>query len=95
LSQIVPQYYYSSVAFDRRYDDVRAKTAKPEPANENQMGARIFLAGPKSIYDFRPPRNPTRISPEKKSDTQFNAIAAYPEGGALIVGPKGSVTVIP
>ncbi|HVI07966.1 MAG TPA: hypothetical protein VND65_06695, partial [Candidatus Binatia bacterium] len=46
LSQIVPQYYYSSVAFDRRYDDVRAKTAKPEPANENQMGARIFLAGP-------------------------------------------------
>jgi len=94
LSKIVPQSYYSAVAYDRRYDDPRAKSPKAKESDENQLGVRLYLAGPKFIYDFRPPRNPTRISAPGKSD-QFNAVAPYPEGGALIVGPKGTIASIP
>lgn len=80
LSKIYPQSYYSAAAYDLRSDVVHP---------------RIFIVGPKFIYDFRPPRNPTRISPGKKSDTQFNAVAPFPEGGALAVGPKGTIAYIP
>ena len=82
LSQIYPQSYYSAVAYDCR-------------SNKNETQSRLFLIGPKFIYDFRPPRNPTRISPPKKSGIQFNAASPYPEGGALVVGPKGSIASIP
>jgi len=81
LSQIFPQFYFSAAAYDRKRKD---------PAHP-----RLFIIGPQYIYDFRPPRNPTRISGSKKSEFQFNAVAAYPEGGALVVGPKGSIAWIP
>jgi len=80
LSQIYPQSYYSAVTYDR---------------NINQARIRLFIVGPKFIYDFRPPQNPTRISPPKKSGIQFNAVSPYPNGGALAVGPKGSIATIP
>jgi photosystem II stability/assembly factor-like uncharacterized protein len=82
LSQIYPQSYYSAVAYDRK-------------SNKTETQSRIFLIGPKFIYDFRPPKNPTRISPPKKSGIQFNAASPYPEGGVLVVGPKGSTASIP
>jgi photosystem II stability/assembly factor-like uncharacterized protein len=85
LSQIFPQSYYSAVAYDRTY---------PAP-DDNQAHARLFLASPKSMYDFRPPRNPTRIRPPKKSGIQFNALSPYPTGGALFVGPHGSIATLP
>lgn len=90
LSQIFPQSYYSAVVYDRKIRDLNAKTL-----NDNQADVRLFLVGPKFIYDFRPPQNPTRISPRKKSNLQFNAVSAYPSGGALFVGPKGSITTVP
>jgi photosystem II stability/assembly factor-like uncharacterized protein len=86
LSQIFPQSYYSAVTYDRK---TRTKNNKDEARD------RLFLVGPKFIYDFRPPQNPTRISPNKKSDFQFNAISPYPTGGALVVGPKGTIASIP
>jgi len=82
LSQIYPQSYYSAVAYDRK-------------SNKTETQSRIFLIGPKFIYDFRPPKNPTRVSPPKKSGIQFNAASPYPEGGVLVVGPKGSTASIP
>jgi photosystem II stability/assembly factor-like uncharacterized protein len=85
LSPIFPQSYYSSVAYD-----LKSKTK-----NSKDEQSRLFLVGPKFIYDFRPPQNPTRISPNKKSDLQFNALSPYPEGGALIVGPKGTIASVP
>jgi photosystem II stability/assembly factor-like uncharacterized protein len=85
LSQIFPQSYYSAVAYDRTY---------PAP-DDNQAHSRLFLVSPKSFYDFRPPQNPTRISPPKKSGIQFNAVSPYPTGGALFVGPHGSIATIP
>jgi photosystem II stability/assembly factor-like uncharacterized protein len=90
LSKITPQSYYSAVAYDRRHRDPKA-----EDLDENQANVRLFIVGPKFVYDFRPPKDPTRISPRRKSDSQFNAASPYPEGGALVVGPKGTIATIP
>jgi photosystem II stability/assembly factor-like uncharacterized protein len=90
LSKITPQSYYSAVAYDRKHKSPKATTL-----DDNQASIRLFIAGPKFIYDFRPPKDPTRISPSKKSAMQFNAVSPYPEGGALAVGPKGTIAVIP
>jgi hypothetical protein len=85
LSKIFPQSYYSAVTYDRN-------TSR---TNRDEARGRFFLVGPKFIYDFRPPQNPTRISAHKKSDAQFNAVSPYPEGGALAVGPKGTIITVP
>ena len=90
VSRIFPQSYYSAVAYDRKHRDPRANTL-----GEDQAHIRLFIAAPKFIYDFRPPKDPTRISPPKKSGIQFNAVSPYPTGGALFVGPKGSIATIP
>jgi len=63
--------------------------------NENQAAPRLFIVAPEFIFDFRPPHDPTRISPGKKSPTRFNAVSPYPDGGALFVGPNGSIATIP
>jgi hypothetical protein len=111
LSKIFPQSYYSAVAYDRRSLtqtlSSRPKHSVPErngmrsgetccsAGDYNQAGIRLFLVGTNFIYDFRPPQNPTRISAQKKSDSQFNALSPYPQGGALAVGPKGTIITIP
>jgi photosystem II stability/assembly factor-like uncharacterized protein len=63
-------------------------------AYDRKNKARLFLISPNFIFDFRPPKNSTRISPDK-SNVQFNALSPYPTGGALIVGTKGSIATIP
>jgi photosystem II stability/assembly factor-like uncharacterized protein len=90
LSAIHPQAYFSDVAYDRKYKSPNSKNL-----DDNRAQVRIFLANPKFLFDFRPPADPTRISPPKQSSMEFNAIAPYPEGGALVVGPKGSIARIP
>jgi photosystem II stability/assembly factor-like uncharacterized protein len=64
-------------------------------AYDRNNPARLFIVGPKFVYDFRPPKNPTRVSPQKKSGVQFNAVSPYPQGGAFFVGPKGSLVTLP
>jgi photosystem II stability/assembly factor-like uncharacterized protein len=94
LSKIFPQSYYSDVAYDRTYaasDESRSGDKK----RGDLPGNRMFLIDPKFIYDFRPPRNPMRISASKKYGLQFNAASPYPDGGALVAGPKGSIVTIP
>jgi photosystem II stability/assembly factor-like uncharacterized protein len=111
VSQIFPQSYYSAVAYDKKSLSFQPEQSVPEGTgsrsektccsdasnkpDDNQAHVRLFLVGPKFIYDFRPPRNPTRISPRKKSELQFNAVSPYPSGGALFVGPKGSIATVP
>ncbi len=85
LSKIFPQSYFSAAAYDR----------KTKSNNKDEARDRLFLVGTNFIYDFRPPKNPTRISAQKKSDSQFNAISPYPQGGALAVGPKGTIITVP
>ncbi len=90
LSQVFPQSYYSAVAYDRQ-----SLTRVNIALDDNQAQVRLFIAGAKFIYDFRPRANPTRISPPKKSAIQFNSLAPYPTGGAIAVGPKGSIATVP
>ncbi|HZZ16687.1 MAG TPA: hypothetical protein VFE08_12070 [Candidatus Sulfotelmatobacter sp.] len=91
LSKIFPQSYYSAVAYERS----NARNPKRSATNKAEARDRLFLVGANFIYDFRPPQNPTRISAQKKSDSQFNAVSPYPEGGALAVGPKGTIITVP
>jgi photosystem II stability/assembly factor-like uncharacterized protein len=82
LSPLRPLAYFSAVAYDRR--PIRGDNRE-----------RLFIVGQDFIFDFRPPQDPTRISPQKKSGIKFNAVSPYPEGGALIVGPNGSIATLP
>jgi photosystem II stability/assembly factor-like uncharacterized protein len=97
LSELHPQAYFSAIAYDRRVNasathenkdekKVRVKPITPE---------RIFVVGQDFVFDFTPPNNPHRINAKKKQGINFNAVAPYPEGGALVVGPKGSIAMIP
>jgi photosystem II stability/assembly factor-like uncharacterized protein len=95
LSKIFPQSYYSAVAYDRRSNDRRSLTAASQSISDDQAHVRLFIAAQKFFYDFRPPKDPTRISPPKKSAIQFNALSPYPTGGAIFVGPKGAIATIP
>lgn len=96
LSEIYPQAYFSAVAYDQRY---RASplvgNAEKKELDESQVNRRLFIVGPKFVFDFRPPQDPARISPRKKSGIQFNAVSPFPEGGAVLVGPGGSVAIVP
>jgi photosystem II stability/assembly factor-like uncharacterized protein len=96
LSKIFPQSYYSAVAYDRRYGTNKATPrSASKKAIDEQNDVRIFLVGPKFVYDFRPPGDPRRFSPPRKSGEEFNAVSTYPAGGALVVGAKGSIAVVP
>jgi hypothetical protein len=99
LSGLHPLAYFSAVAYDRRVNDAAVHEAmrgeekktrvKPIPAE------RIFIVGEDFVFDLRPPNNPRRIGGKKKLGIRFNALSAYPEGGALVVGPKGAMASIP
>jgi len=95
LSKIFPQSYYSAVAYDHSYGHTNDSAGKAGTKGNDEGRLRIFLVGPKFIYDFRPPQNPVRMSPLKKSGLGFNAVSAYPTGGALVVGSKGAIATVP
>jgi photosystem II stability/assembly factor-like uncharacterized protein len=104
LSTIHPQAFFSAVAYDKKVNEAALR----REANEAQAAAagkktrikpvepqRLFIVGDDFIFDFRPPADPHRISSNKELAMKFNAASAYPEGGALIVGPKGAIAMIP
>jgi photosystem II stability/assembly factor-like uncharacterized protein len=102
LAALDPLAYFSAAAYDRRAEsaiaagaakeEAEAKSGKRPPRVRPTPAQRIFLVGQDFVFDFRPPRNPRRISGKKKL---FNAASAFPEGGVLVVGPKGSMAIIP
>jgi photosystem II stability/assembly factor-like uncharacterized protein len=97
LSTLHPLAYFSAVAYDRKVNEAAIRDGlgekkvrvKPVPAE------RIFMVGQDFVFDLKPPNNPRRINGKKKMGVRFNAASAYPEGGALVVGPKGSMAFIP
>jgi len=104
LSTIHPQAYFSAVAYDRKVNEeaireqaiaTKAETKGKKTWNEPVPPERLFLVGQDFILDFRPPSNPQGVSADKKLAMKFNAVSAYPEGGALIVGPKGVIATVP
>jgi hypothetical protein len=98
LWSIHPQAYFSAVAYDQRVNAeaiAQASKLNAKPRFAPTLPERIFIAAPDFIFDFRPPLNPRRINGKKKQNITFNAVSAFPEGGALSVGPKGSIAFIP
>ncbi len=104
LSDIRPQAYFSAVAYDAKVaqDAVREQsTQSKEEADGKKLRIkplppqRLFIIGQDFIFDFRPPLNPHRIGGKKKQGYAFNAVSSFPDGGALIVGPKGTIASIP
>jgi photosystem II stability/assembly factor-like uncharacterized protein len=104
LSPLHPLAYFSAVAYDRRYIGAANRQEAEEKAGEANgkkewmqptAPERIFIAGTDFVFDFRPPGNPRRIGGKKKQGILFNALGPYPEGGVLVVGPKGSIAFIP
>ncbi len=105
LSSLKPQAYFSAVAYDQQVNDAAIrmeKENKEQPANSRVKKLRtpvppqrLFIVGEDFIFDFRPPNNPSRINGKKKEGFAFNAVSAFPEGGALVVGPKGTIAYIP
>jgi photosystem II stability/assembly factor-like uncharacterized protein len=97
LSPLHPLAYFSAVAYDRKVNDQAIREAVVEKAMRVKAIApeRIFIVGQDFVFDFRPPRSPRRINGKKQMGIQFNAASAYPEGGALVVGPKGAIASIP
>ncbi len=98
LSEIHPQAYFSAVTYDLRVNAEAKALAASAPQKKKVKPVdpqRLFVVGQDFLFDFRPPANPRRIGGGKKFGLQFNAVAAFPEGGALVVGPKGSIVLIP
>jgi hypothetical protein len=97
LSELHPQAYFSAVAYDRRVNEeaIREGAAEKKKRIQAISQERIFIVGQDFVFDFRPPNNPRRINGNKKMGLRFNAASAYPEGGVLVVGAKGSMAFIP
>jgi photosystem II stability/assembly factor-like uncharacterized protein len=104
LASITPQAYFSAVAYDERVNRAAAQQTADEKAAEASgkrirvkptAPERLFIVGEDFVFDFAPPNNPRRIGGKKKQGYTFNAVSSYPEGGALIVGPKGTIAFIP
>jgi len=104
LSNIKPQAFFSGVASDQLVNDAAEKQTEEQRAAETAgrklrvkptAPQRLFIIGQDFILDFRPPTDPRRISGKKEQGLDFNAVSAYPGGGALIVGPKGVIASIP
>jgi len=104
LSDIRPQAYFSAIAYDWAVNAVAKKQEAAQKASENAgkrtrvkpvAPQRIFIIGQDFMLDFRPPTDPSRINGKKKLGFGFNAVSSYPDGGALVVGPKGVITSVP
>jgi len=104
LSDIWPQPYFSAVAYDCRINQ-EAKQQEAAQAAAEKTGKkirvkptapqRLFIVGQDFVFDFRPPNSPRRLRGHKKQPVAFNAVSPYPEGGAFLVGPKGTIVLFP
>jgi len=104
IASITPQAYFSAVAYDQRVNQAAAQQKAAEQASEANgkkirvkpiAPERLFIVGEDFIFDFELPNNPHRIGGSKKQGYGFNAVSAYPKGGGLVVGGKGTIAFIP
>jgi len=82
-------------AFRQQDEEQSAKRGGKKLLATRVASQRLFIVGEDSVFDFRPPNHPRRIHGRNKQGFAFNAVSAYPEGGALVVGPNGTITYIP
>ncbi|HTS36759.1 MAG TPA: hypothetical protein VMH04_13875 [Candidatus Solibacter sp.] len=96
ISDLHPQAYFSAVAYDQKVNADAIAARQAEAAKKARLKPidpqRVFIVGQDFVFDFRPPGNPRRLSSKGMT---FNAVSAFPEGGAVVVGPKGSIALLP
>jgi photosystem II stability/assembly factor-like uncharacterized protein len=100
LSTIHPQAFFSAVTYDRKVNDIAIREQEEQSRRKKRIKTpippeRLFIVGQDFIFDFRKSADPPRISAIKEKGVKFNAVSAYPEGGALVVGPNGVIASIP
>jgi photosystem II stability/assembly factor-like uncharacterized protein len=99
LPSLRPLAYFSAVAYDRKVNEAAIRENLSRGNGEGRLKPivpeRLFVVGEDFVFDLRPPNNPRRIGGKKKLGIRFNAVSAYPEGGALVVGPKGAMAFVP
>lgn len=96
LSGLQPLAYFSAVAYDRRVNEAAVREGLGARKGMHPIvPERLLIVGEDFVFDLRPPNNPRRIGGKKKLGIRFNAVSAYPEGGALVVGPKGAMAFVP
>jgi photosystem II stability/assembly factor-like uncharacterized protein len=83
LSPIHPQAYFSAVAYDGH------------PEAHQKIPQLIFAVAHDFVLDAQSAVSARRLIPKSKPAGAFNAISAFPEGGALIVGARGLILAIP
>ena len=64
-------------------------------AYDRKVRDRVLLVAQDFLLDLRLPNHPHRITPNRPPDAAFNAIASDLEGGAFVVGTKGSIAHVP
>jgi photosystem II stability/assembly factor-like uncharacterized protein len=62
---------------------------------DRKVRDRVLLVAQDFLLDLRLPNHPHRITPNRPPDAAFNAIASDLEGGAFVVGTKGSIAHVP
>jgi hypothetical protein len=100
LPPLHPLAYFSAVAYDRHVNELATREDLPAGSEKKARvkpitPERMFIVGEDFVFDLRPPINPRRIGGKKKMGMRFNAVSAYPEGGALVVGPNGAMAFVP
>jgi len=104
LSTLHPQAFFSAVAYDQQVNAAAIRQQDEAPVTKgigkklplNPVAPqRLFIIGQDFIFDFHPPNDPHRINGKTKEGYAFNAVNPFPEGGALVVGPKGTIAFIP
>jgi len=74
---------------------MRAESKGEKAGADQNLRPRLFIVGQSFVLDLQTLSDPKRIALKKKLGPSWNAISAYPEGGALVVGAKGSIGLIP
>jgi len=97
ITGLHPLAYFSAVAYDPKVNEaaIRGDLSAKKPRLQPIVPERLFIVGEDFVFDLRPPNNPRRIGGKKKLGIRFNAVSAYPEGGVLVVGPKGAMAFVP
>ena len=104
LSPLKPQAFFSAIAYDaavnrnaiaRQHAESQSEQRGKKIRVKPEAPQRLFILSQDFVFDFRPPNHPRRFKARKKPLVSFNAVSSYPEGGALIVGPNGSIISIP
>ena len=103
LATIHPQAYFSAVAYDthvtaearhQRSENIKAELKKKKVDGKLGPPERIFVVGQDFVLDAPSTTTASRHVSKKKAAGAFNAISPYPEGGALVVGAKGTIASI-